>query len=206
MKRYSKHPSDTPGTEVETTTEKVPLSRLYKDYYNPLLHYGLIILPDKKVVEDRIQDLFLWFLEDPLRINNVINIEVYLFQSLKQNLRRHLSNQNRRRKEIPEFHDDIYAEAVLSPEQEWIDEERAMYAKDWVAKRIAQLPVRQRQIVFLRYYQGLSYEDISEITSLKHQVLRNYLSRALKKMREAANVMRILLYLMLSLLPGIGSQ
>ncbi len=199
--RYSKTLTETPSIDVEETGNAVPLSCLYKQYYNSLLHYGLIILPDKKIVEDRIQDLFLWFLEDPKRIRSVRNVEVYLFQSLKQNLRRQLPMEIRHWNEIPESYGEAKDDAVLSPEQEWIEEERKMYTRDWVAKRIAQLPDRQRQIVFLRYYQGLSYEDISEITSMKHQVLRNYLSRALKKMREAANVMRILLYILLSFFP-----
>jgi RNA polymerase sigma-70 factor (ECF subfamily) len=55
--------------------------------------------------------------------------------------------------------------------------------KKKLAKAIDKLTKRQKEIIFLKFYSGLSYEEISEVTSIKNQSIRNITSNALKKLR-----------------------
>jgi RNA polymerase sigma factor (sigma-70 family) len=49
---------------------------------------------------------------------------------------------------------------------------------------VNQLPARQKEIIYLRIYKGLSYEEISQVMQLNYQVVRNLLSQALKSFRK----------------------
>ena len=53
-----------------------------------------------------------------------------------------------------------------------------------IANAINQLPARQKEIIYLKIYKGLSYEEISEIMEINYQVVRNLLCQALKTFRK----------------------
>ncbi len=61
-----------------------------------------------------------------------------------------------------------------------LSEEQARQLK----QAFSNLTGRQREALFLRYYQGLSYEEISDIMDVRYQSLRNLISTALKRLRE----------------------
>ena len=44
--------------------------------------------------------------------------------------------------------------------------------------------IGQKEIIYLRIYKGLSYEEISVIMEIDHQVVRNLLCQALKTFRK----------------------
>jgi RNA polymerase sigma factor (sigma-70 family) len=60
------------------------------------------------------------------------------------------------------------------------DEERTKK----ILEAVNQLPARQKEIIYLRIYKGLSYEEISQVMQLNYQVVRNLLSQALKSFRK----------------------
>lgn len=45
------------------------------------------------------------------------------------------------------------------------------------------LTAKQKEILYLRFYQGLDYEQIAEVLDMKYQSLRNAVSRAIKNLR-----------------------
>ena len=47
-----------------------------------------------------------------------------------------------------------------------------------------QLPNRQREIIYLKYYLELDYEEICEIMSIQYQVARNQVSSSIKTMKK----------------------
>jgi RNA polymerase sigma factor (sigma-70 family) len=51
-------------------------------------------------------------------------------------------------------------------------------------KAVRQLPARQQEIVFLRFFEKLSYEQISDVTGLDYQVLRNTIYRSVKTLQK----------------------
>ncbi len=49
---------------------------------------------------------------------------------------------------------------------------------------LAQLSARQKEIIYLKFYQNLSYEEVSDIMNINYQVARNLLSQAIKTMKK----------------------
>lgn len=155
---------------------------IYKIYYNRLLRFGNIFCNDKHLTENIIQDFFIKMFKNPEKLNHVINLEVYLFKSIKQNIISELNKETRRtiiRKLVIDL--DEKNESV---EQKLIHEELSKERILWLKSHIDSLPIRQKEIIYLRFYEGLSYDQITQLTSLSNQVARNYVSRALEKLRD----------------------
>ena len=55
------------------------------------------------------------------------------------------------------------------------------------------LSTKQKEILYLRFYQGMDYEQIAEVLGMKYQSLRNAVSRAIKNLR--GDMLLILLFL-----------
>jgi RNA polymerase sigma factor (sigma-70 family) len=49
---------------------------------------------------------------------------------------------------------------------------------------LAKLPNRQREIIYLKYYLNLSYEEICDIMQIQYQVARNQISQAIKTLKS----------------------
>ncbi|MCB0629636.1 MAG: sigma-70 family RNA polymerase sigma factor [Lewinella sp.] len=165
---------------------------IYQIYYNKLLRYGNIILPEIQLVEDAIQDLFVWILENPQKIKKINNFEVYLFQSLKRNLRDHAKKKGRSKALLEQISKArsprLFQDSI---ELKIIEQEDLELKKNWVEQKLEQLPAHQKEIIFLRYYQDLSYDEIAAIVSTSNQVIRNFVARALKRIRQLGSLEKL---------------
>ena len=160
-------------------------SELYRLTFNQLLRYGTVICSDRRLVENTTQEFYLRMLQHPEKLDHVINFKLYLFKSIKQNLLHEMSKKQRRA---------VILQMASAPpdsepcrEAQLVIEEASEEKIRWLKCQLDALPSRQREVIFLRFYEGFTYNKIAEITSLPAQVARNYVARALKKMRQNLN-------------------
>ncbi|GJM27460.1 MAG: DNA-directed RNA polymerase sigma-70 factor [Cyclobacteriaceae bacterium] len=146
------------------------------------MRYGLIIHRDTNVVADVIQELFVWLLQNPSSVKNIKNLELYLFKSLKRNLLRYRADHahltNFPLHENPEYLDFTIEDRII--QQETKGQQRKLLYKE-----LNNLPPKQKEVIYLRYYESLTYEEIADILSTNNQVVRNYVSRALTQLRKS---------------------
>lgn len=151
---------------------------LFKRHYTLLFQYGNKICADKEIVEDNIQELFteLWQKkpEQPLQ-----SVKAYLLQALKYKLYKSFRN-TKTIYTIDEKNDHF----EFSRETFLIDEQDDQEKMKRILNAIEQLPPRQKEIIYLKIYKGLSYEEVSEIMQVNYQVVRNLLCQALKTFRK----------------------
>lgn len=157
---------------------------IYVLFYNKLLRYGLVIVSDQKTVEDEVQNLFIWVLEHPQKMEKVSNLEVYLFRALKNNLRHQQTRNLRSNTSTDEFLAATQSLHIHSAEHQFIQQEQLTQTTNWIKMALANLPPRQREIIHLRFYEGLSYDEIAKTLSTTNQVVRNYVARAMKRIRK----------------------
>ena len=151
---------------------------LFHRHYPLLFQYGSKICTDAAAVEDALQELFaeLW---QRKKETEIISVQAYLLQALKYKLykmyrKRHQQNGMEKAEEPFE----LSAETFLIGQQE--DAERIQK----VLAALDSLPPRQKEIIYLKIYKGLSYEEISAAMGLNYQVVRNLLCQALKMFRK----------------------
>src|SRR6185436_10150035 len=71
----------------------------------------------------------------------------------------------------------------FSPEEIRIKKESASFNTSQLTQMINTLPARQKEIIYLRFYEGLSYKDISRILNINYQSLVNNINRILNRFK-----------------------
>lgn len=152
--------------------------------YRELYNYATRFTKDTELVKDCIQDLFLelWSRRENLVENPYVT--VYLIKSLRNNLFRKLKIQKRLGDSV-DIQDDTNAFTDgLTVESEWIAEEFLNESEQTIRQAIAQLPKRQQEVIFLKYYEGLSNEEIASIMDIEKQTVANFLYRSLTQLKK----------------------
>lgn len=158
-----------------TTGDREALGLLFRMYYPHLYKYGIKIIGDEQVLEDCIQELFieLWQHKNP---PPTLSVKAYLLKALKYKILKTLHKKSLLLPDATTF--EISYESFIIAKQE--DEEKIKK----VVQAIDQLSNRQKEIIYLKFYQNLSYEEVSEIMNINYQVARNLLHQAIKAMRK----------------------
>jgi len=153
-----------------------------RDYYHTLLRYGLKFGVDQQVVEDCIQEIFLQLWQNRERIGHAPSVKNYLLKALRNNITQYYRYQQR-------FTSDEGQVWIWSaPEQrnveiEMIENENVSELVRQIQQQLSQLPVREREALYLRYYENLSVSEISGVMGVNKQSVSNFLQKALLKLR-----------------------
>ncbi len=155
---------------------KNALAELFERYYEFLHQYGIKICRDTEMVNDSLQDLFIeiWQQRKPAPL---LSIQAYLLRALRYKLMRTLKSQQ------PILADSTELPFEISHESFLIQTEQDNANVAALTHQLEQLSPKQREIIFLRFYQHLSYREICEIMNIDYQVARNQLSIAIKRLR-----------------------
>ncbi len=152
---------------------------VYNRYISLLANYGRRLCGDDEMVKDAIQDLFVDLWKNRKNLRSTDSIQYYLIKALRRNLIKKL---NSARKQIQMNIDTPGFE--LSPELKIINSESHRELKDRLHANLNTLSTRQKEIVFLRFYCGMTYSAISKIMSINSQSAYNIVHRVLNVLRE----------------------
>lgn len=165
---------------------------LYDKYFKVLSSYGLRLSKDKSLVEDAIHDVFVELWRRKEYLGEVNNLKFYLFKALRNqfhgNLRNDIFDKN---EDINQFLDYL---STISSEQELIDKEELSTKSLLIEKAISKLSDRGAEAINLRYYQGFSLDETSEIMNTSKQVVKNLLSKSIAILRVSINKVISLLF------------
>ena len=154
------------------------LNLIYRKYIDDLYHYGMHFCRDSERVKDCLQDLFqcLWLDREQLN-TEVKNVRYYLITSLRRRLLRSL--EKTRRNYTEELNDTFDFQMISPREDRIIQEEIIRQHKKKLHEGIAMLTRRQREAVYLRFYQNLSYDEIAKLMTMKVESVYNVISKAI---------------------------
>lgn len=161
--------------------DKVAFGRIAEHCYPALFQYGTKFSTDRELIKDSLQDLFLDIWEKRERLVCVNNPRPYLFRAFRNNLLHRLKAVTRFSSLSAEEPADF---AEVSFETEWIRRETDRDVDHKLHQILNLLPKRQREALYLRYYENLSYEEIAEVMGLRRQAVANYLQYGIRKIKE----------------------
>ena len=155
------------------------LTELFRLHYSYLINYGVKITTDREMVEDCIQELFVEIWENK-NATPTISVRSYLLTALKYKLLKLLKKQNRastnnviwEKMNFEISHDTFLVEKMQT-------EERIIKVLD----ALDHLSNKQKEMVYLKFFRNLSYEEISGIMKINYQVARNLLYHAVKALK-----------------------
>ena len=155
---------------------------LYRKYYHSLLFIGLKEIKDASLVKDAIQQQFLYLWEKRETIQEAKNVKSYLITSF---LRKLTSDWKKleRTGNLQVAWSNQSDEPLPTPEESLIvkDGQRQLYKL--LMYHINALPARQKELIMLKFYEGLTYEEIVQKTGLAHRSVYNKIHEALKKLK-----------------------
>ena len=165
---------------------------LYKQYFQALINYGFRITKNENLIEDTVQELFISIWNNRTNLSEVNEVKFYLFRSLKNRILRQLE------KDIFDKSEDIdvYLDFLnsISEEQKKIDSEQFDANLDTLQRAIAHLPIRQQEVINLKYYHDFTLDEIAKLMDVNKQSVSNLLFRSYAILRKLLKNFTILIF------------
>jgi RNA polymerase sigma factor (sigma-70 family) len=158
------------------------LGILAERYFTTLKRYGLKFMVDETVVDDCIQDLFLELWQNRHKISQTASVKFYLLKSVRNSIIEYLRYQKRFANE-ESLHWDTALPDHFNAESLLIEQETLDSLVAQVNAQMSDLPKREREALYLRYFENLSVAEISDIMGVNKQSVSNFLQKALTKIR-----------------------
>lgn len=180
-----KRPDDVACWNQFRLGDDLALGQLMKMYYAALYQYGCSYSNRPDLVDDVIQDLFYSFWNRRSDLPDVIYVKTYLLSALRNRLIDILRKPNR----MIQYSDtdwnetDLFAGGFII-EQQLIDEEQQQEQTQQLQQLVGRLSKRQREVIYLRFYQDLDNEAIAELMQVNRQSVANLISSALLRIRQ----------------------
>lgn len=160
----------------------------YHKYYRALFCYGYSLSADRELTKDCIQELFLdiWNTRSTLN-KDVENIQSYLFTWLRRKISRKQSRLSKDRAyqhsvEGNEGSEFCYEELLIAFQQ---TEEK----KEQLTRALSTLTKKQLEIIRLKFFDNLTYTEISAKTSLTTRTVYNIIHLAITRLREVMTIL-----------------
>ncbi len=138
---------------------------IYDKYFSLLYSYGFQISTNTALVKDCIQNLFVELWRNKSNLSEVICVRNYLYISLRRKIIKELIKENKFKwDQLSETYD---LEVVFSQEILMINDQSAQEIKEKLQKSFKNLTRRQKEAIFLKFYENMDYENIAVVLSLK---------------------------------------
>lgn len=165
---------------------------IYREYTDVLFRYGIQFTRDDNLVKDAIHDVFVKLYSDRQHLKAEANIKFYLFTCLKNRLYNLLKRELFFDKIDPEDNEysDPEAEESITNALSQSEMQRT------VRSVLSLLTDRQREIIYYRYIEELSIEEIAVLTDMNYQSVSNSIQRSLKRIRDSLPFILISFFLL----------
>jgi RNA polymerase sigma factor (sigma-70 family) len=156
---------------------------IYKEHFFSLYNYGLKICPEKEIVKDYIQDLFVYLWRNREKLGPTDSIRFYLFTALKRRLIDNFSAQSKF-DPIEEVNEVKNLGLVVSEEYKMIDDQLLAEKSHQVRLALETLTLRQKEAVVLKFYENMPNEEIAFKMDISVEGVYNLISKALRRFRK----------------------
>lgn len=161
--------------------DKKAFSVIYFNHYSSLYQYALKISRNQETVKDAIHELFLNLWNNREGLSEVQSIRFYLLKALKRDIVRKLIRDKNR---INLHKISVEVDFEFSPEEVIIHTEADAARKKLFLDLLNSLPPRQKEALYLKYYENLINDEIAEVMSMNYQSVANLLFRGLKTLKD----------------------
>lgn len=163
--------------------DKTALFELYNELYFHLIRFGLKINPDDELVKDCVNQVFLNLWDKRARLPEVENVKAYLMTMLRRTILDQLLYVNRTNNALNRMiaeedgNELSYEEIMIRLQQ---DDDLKLKLKLAIAK----LTPRQMELIQLKFFEGLSYEQIAVRNAQTVKTAYNTIYDAIKMLRR----------------------
>jgi RNA polymerase sigma factor (sigma-70 family) len=173
--------------------DKHAFSEIYLAFHDDLYRYGIKLTRNPETVNDCIQDLFLKLWKNRKNLKPVREIKPYLFRSL----RNHIVDILELEKQTLPINMEVKEMYALefNAEDFMISSQIEKETQEKIISLLNLLPERMRHAIYLRYFEEMEFENISQVMNLNVQSVRNTICRGLKAMRNSGVILSSFIFL-----------
>jgi len=159
----------------------IAYTALITKYSNLLFCYGIRFIQDKDFVKDCIQDVFFQLWNRRENISPTASVKSYLFKSLRLRIFREKTKWT----STQSLDEDYCFEIEFNIESKLIEDQSAEEIRSRILYTLNKLPKRQKEILYLRFYEGMNHDRISQVMGLSKQSAYNLLHESIIHLKEA---------------------
>lgn len=154
---------------------------LFRHFYDRLLHFCIQYVHAREAAEEIVSDVFVKIWNKRAELEQVTNLEVYLFVAVKNHSLNYLEQYSSLR--ISPINEETGVAELTNA----VDPERAMEWKEILFRmdqEVNRLPEQCRRIFKLIKEEGFKYKDVAEILNISPRTVETQLFRAMKRLNE----------------------
>ncbi|MGV3502692.1 MAG: RNA polymerase sigma factor [Adhaeribacter sp.] len=153
---------------------------LYQEYAPVLFQYGCKLSPDRDLVKDCLQMVFLNIWKNRSQLPAPPSVRHYLLKAIRNEIVKKTKDQSR----FAAFPEEAALEVTSSFEAEWIDLQTEASRSEKIQDVLRRMPARQREVIFLKYYQNLPYQEIAAIMGIEQDSVYKLTYKAIEKLQQ----------------------
>ena len=157
------------------------LGELYDMYADKLFTYALRMTPDRDLAKDALQEVFIEIWNYRNTLGNVVHSQGYLIKVIRSIIIKKIKKEKMLvNGEVAESFissDETIESILISADTHRDTQYRLKLA-------LAGLTSRQQELLQLRFYEGLNYEQIAEKLQMNYQSVNNLAFRTINRLRS----------------------
>jgi RNA polymerase sigma factor (sigma-70 family) len=158
--------------------DRAAFEQIFDLHAQSLLYYGRKITEDTCLVEDCMQDLFLELWHRRERLGQVNSVRHYLLKSLKRRILY-------KKKRLVSFRNEYKEENFeVSYETQLIQIQTSQEQRQKLEAALSHLTKQQKKVMYLKYYEKLSYQEIAAMLSLNKRTIYNIVSASIRELQK----------------------
>jgi len=159
--------------------EDLAYAALYNRYKRHIYCFCLKMVGDDDEVKDIVQEVFLKMYEHRMQLSNPSRFRAWLLMIARNQCLTHYRD-HKRMQPLDEERLEYEMPGTQSPSQEVERDDEVRLVRSF----IDQLKPEYREVVVLREYQGLSYEEIADVIGTTNAAIKAKLFKARKELYE----------------------
>ncbi|WP_221390900.1 RNA polymerase sigma factor [Dyadobacter sp. NIV53] len=161
--------------------DSVAFCHLADKLYRTLFNYGMNFTSDREFIKDSIQELLIHIWEKRQKIE-IQFVSIYFLRSLRNQLLQEFRKTSNTRIFL-DIDDVSHISDYRNIETEI--EQNEVYSENQfkVRNAINELPPRQKEAIFFKYFEGMENEQIADIMQVNRQSVANLLFKAISTLK-----------------------
>lgn len=159
--------------------KNIAFDRLFDKYYTQALKAAYLITGNTGDSENIVQDSFITCYQKLAKLKDPAKFKYWFFRIVTHNAWRYC-NKRKQEQPVEKVFDDLAVSDDKSAFEILAEKEAATEMK----KAVNQLPVKQKTIIILYYYNGFSVKDIAKIMRCPQGTVKSGLYNSRKKLKE----------------------
>jgi RNA polymerase sigma-70 factor (ECF subfamily) len=154
------------------------LSPIFEKYHVKLYNFFLRLTQDRETSRDLTQNVFSRILKYRHTYDEKQNFKTWIYE-IARNV--HIDHYHQNRYFTSDYED---SENLASRDKDSLDEMVETEKHEMLMEALCQLPPDQKELIELSRFQGLKYDEISEITGTSVPAIKVKIHRAMKRLKE----------------------